>query len=73
MLGTMPPKKRKPDRVGRAPKNPGMLLLRLDEDTVAALTAYLASLEVPPERTAVGLAALRKFLAERGFPPKPKN
>lgn len=70
-MGVMAPK-RKPGRVGRKPKNPGMLLLRLDDETTAALAAYINSFEVKPERTAVGLAALRQFLAERGHLPKPK-
>ncbi len=67
MLTTMPPPKKKPGRVGRKPKNPGMLMLRLDADTVAALEAYIVAQEVPPERTAVGLTALRRFLSDKGF------
>ena len=69
MLTLMPPKKKKPSLVGRKPKNPGMLMLRMDEATVAALDAYLTAQKVPPERTAVALVALRQFLTAEGFPP----
>jgi hypothetical protein len=66
MLTLMPPKK-KPGRLGKKPKNPGMLMLRMDDATVAALEAYLGAQKVPPERTAVALVALRQFLTAEGF------
>lgn len=60
------PKKSKPSR-DRGP----VLFLRLPEETEAAILAYIAAQDVPPDKTAVGLAAIHEFLAKRGFwPPK---
>jgi len=44
-----------------------VLYLRLSDDDEAALTGYIAAQEVPPDRTAVGLTALRQFLGRHGF------
>jgi hypothetical protein len=66
MLGTMPPPKKKPGE-GKKLKNPDILFIRMDLATQAALAAFIADQEVPPERPAVGLIALQKFLAERGY------
>jgi hypothetical protein len=68
MNATMPRPKKKP-----APekKPQPVLFLRLDAATEAALVGYINSQEAPPDRTAVGLAALRQFLTRHGFwPPK---
>jgi len=50
-----PPKKK--------PKEPApSLYLRLDEATYAALMSYINAQKAPPEKTTVGLVALREFL-----------
>jgi hypothetical protein len=47
--------------------------ITLDDDLEAALDAYGKRQEVPPVLTSVVQAALREYLARRGFaaPPKP--
>jgi len=51
--------------------NGPVLLLRLSKDLVAALHRFIQAQEVPVTRQAVVLAALRRFLTERGcYPPK---
>lgn len=69
MLASMPPKKKNPPK---PLKNPELLFIRMDPETMTALAAYIDSFEVKPERPAVGLAALRNFLSERGYLPKAK-
>lgn len=70
MTETMPPPKK--NKSGR--KRPYHTVLRLDDPTADAFDAYIASLEVAPVRNSVLVAALRRFLAERGFwPLKPKS
>jgi hypothetical protein len=71
MLSTMPAPKKKAG--GKKPANPNNVFLRVDDVTASALGSYIAKQEVPPERTTVIITALRHFLAERGFLPKPKN
>lgn len=71
MLDTMPkPRKSEPPKPVSKPRGP-VLFIRLDGDTEAALVAFIAAQDVEPDRSAVGLKALRGFLRERGFyPPK---
>ncbi len=64
MLDLMPNKKQ---GSGRKLKNPEQVLIRMDPETQTALEAYIAAQTVPPERPAVALTALRRFLSEQGF------
>jgi hypothetical protein len=64
MLATMPKKKPKP---GSELKHPNVVLVRLDDEEVEALRAYMDAQEVKPERPAVLVVALRRLLIERGF------
>lgn len=50
-----------------AKKRGPVLFITLDDETEAGLVAYIASHEVPPDRSAVGLVALRQFLTERKY------
>lgn len=61
MHATMPP-----------PKKTKTMLLRMDPATASALAAYIAAQDVPPKRNPVVIAALRRFLAERGHWPLPR-
>jgi hypothetical protein len=57
------------------PAKPPILYLRLLPSDEAALQDYIHAQDTPPDRTAVGLRALRAFLRERGYlkdPAKPK-
>ncbi len=69
MLVMAPPKKpaKKP-----AKKRGPVLFITMDEGTDAELHAYLAAQDVAPDRSAVGLKALREFLVSRGFKPDAK-
>jgi biopolymer transport protein ExbD len=69
MIHTMS-KQRKQSK--QEPEKPKPVYLRIDADTDAALASYISKQQVPPERTAVTLAALRKFLREQGDYPPPK-
>lgn len=61
-----PPKKKKPSKSkGRNP----VVFLTLDLATDAALQAFIAAQPVEPDRSAVALKALRRFLMDQGFPP----
>lgn len=52
-----------------------VLFISLDANTEASLVAFISSQVVEPDRSAVGLKALREFLAKQGYwpPPKPKS
>lgn len=50
-----------------AKPTPPVLYLRLTAADEAALQAYIEAQDTPPDRTAVGLRAVRSFLTERGF------
>ncbi len=68
-----PPATPKPaPKSAKKPRGP-ILHMRVPVEVEAALLAYIAAQDAPPDRTAVGLAALRAFLAVRGFlkPPRP--
>ncbi len=54
-------------------KNPEQVLVRMDPETQTALEKYIASQVVPPERPAVVLIALRRFLVEQGCLAPPKS
>lgn len=48
-----------------------VVYLRLDDGTYRALLSYIGSQETPPDKTTVGLVALRQFLTKHGhYPPK---
>ncbi len=48
-----------------------VIYLRLDDGTYSALLAYIGAQETPPDKTTVGLVALRQFLSKHGhYPPK---
>lgn len=65
-MSKQPAKKPKRDK-----ESVPVVYLRLDDDTDTALRAYIAAQEVPPDRAAVGMTALRQFLAKHGvYPPK---
>jgi hypothetical protein len=62
--------KRKPERKPEAAAEKGkppVLYLRITPDDEAALQAYIDAQDTPPDRTAVGLRALRQFLESRGY------
>ncbi len=74
MIPVMSKQKKQPATDAKKP-NP-ILYLRLDDDTEAALQAFLARQEVKPDRTAVGMTALHQFLAKHNlwpYPPKPRS
>ena len=51
---------------------PPVLYIRPTHAHEAALQAYIAAQDTPPERTTVAVRALEHFLEARGFwPPKP--
>lgn len=55
----------------KASKDRGpVLYLRLDDETEASLQAFIAAQRVEPDRTAVGLKALREFLSREGYWPR---
>lgn len=61
------PKSQKPPKRKR-----DVLFISLDSETEACLVAFIASQVVEPDRSAVGLKALREFLGKQGYwPPKP--
>lgn len=62
------PKKKK-DAAPVAKSRGTTFSLRLGPDREAALARFIESQEVPPEKTAVILRALDKFLAEKGLLP----
>lgn len=73
MLATMPPPRKK--AAGKRPKkqpNPNAVFLTLDDETAAALVAFLGAQKIAPERTAVIVHALRAFLVSEGFLKAPK-
>ncbi len=47
--------------------------VRLGHDLDASIAAYLASQEVPPDKSAVIVAAVRDFMKARGFYPPPEQ
>jgi hypothetical protein len=48
-----------------------VIYLRLDANTYRGLLAYIDRQETPPDKTTVGLVALRQFLAKHDcYPPK---
>ena len=73
MLLGMSKKKSQPEQplpTGRSP----VLNVRLGHEREAAIAAFIASQKVPPDKTAVVLAAVDKFLTEEGlWPPTPKG
>ena len=62
-----PPKSGKSKGKPRGP----VLFIRVDEATEAQLVAFMKAQRVEPDRSAVGLTALREFLEREGFRPKP--
>jgi hypothetical protein len=50
-----------------------VVFVTLDEATEAALQRFLAAQRIPPERSAVGFAAIVEFLSKEGYPPYPKS
>ena len=69
MLAAMKKKTEKP-----AAKSRGKVFnVRLGDALEKAVVTYIESQEVPPDKTAVILTALRKFLAEKGLWPPTKD
>jgi hypothetical protein len=68
MLDTMPAKRNRPKEL----KNPEMVFVRMDDGTRAAFEKFVSDQPVTPERPAVVLTALRLFLQQHGYLPKPK-
>lgn len=66
MVG-MAEKPRKTAASKPAKKRGPVLFMTLDAETEAALVAYIAAQEVEPDRSAVGIKALRLFLSERKY------
>jgi hypothetical protein len=48
-----------------------VLFVTLDDATERQLVAFIGRQRVPPDRSSVGLAALREFLQREGFWPPP--
>lgn len=63
---------KKPKRTGKDKKPRAVVFITLDDATAAALEEFIAAQPVEPDRAAVGLKALRRFLTDQGFPPKSK-
>ena len=59
--------KKKPQKRDSELKHPNVVLVRLTDEEVAALHAYMNSQEIRPERPGVLVFSLRRFLTERGF------
>jgi hypothetical protein len=57
-----------PEGTPKKPRGP-VLFIQLTAAEEAALQAYLASLDIPPDRSAVGRRGLHELLAKRGFWP----
>lgn len=57
------------------PKRRHTVFVTLDDDTEAALEKFRGDQVVPPDRAAVTLKGLQKFLEEQGYfkPPAPKR
>lgn len=68
MNGTMP---KKPPKPAKEPKP--VLYLRLTDEDESTLQEYIAAQDAPPDRQAVGLAALREFFQRRGYPKPTKS
>jgi hypothetical protein len=49
------------------------VMLRFTDDLMESSEAYLNAQIVRPKRNTLILTALRAFLAERGYPPRPKS
>ena len=65
------PKKSNPSKKGAKDTAP-VIYLRLDDGTYRGLLSYIQAQETPPDKTTVGLVALRQFLAKHGhYPAKP--
>ena len=62
-------KQKKPDAEKR---KRAVVFISLDDPTEAALQKFLAAQRIPPDRSAVGFAALIEFLKREGFPPAPQ-
>lgn len=57
-------------KVNKSAKDRGpVLYLRMTDADEQGLEAYIAAQEVPPDKNAVGLTALRQFLGRHGFGP----
>lgn len=65
------PKRKKAEPEPKPRRRRPVLQITMPEDVEAGLTAYIAAQDAPPDRTAVGLAALKAFLSARGFWPPP--
>lgn len=63
MAKTKPTKPETQPTTGRAP----VLNLRLGHEREAAIAEFIAAQKVPPDKTAVVLAAVDKFLEEEGL------
>jgi len=59
--------RKKPAKKTSPKKRGPVLFVTMDEQTDAELQAYIAAQDVGPDRSAVGLKALREFLVSRGF------
>ena len=64
------PKKAEADQPARKRDT---VFISLDSETGAALAAFISDQPVEPDRAAVGLKALRLFLKEQGYLPRPKS
>lgn len=71
MLSDMAKKPNKPAIPQPAPGRSPVINLRLGHDLERALAMFIAAQKVPPDKTAVIVAAVQKFLeAENLWPPK---
>jgi len=69
MTDTMPRKPKpqsRPEQPASKSRGP-TVMIRPDPQTEAELVAYINAQDVAPDRSAVGLKALREFLVSRGF------
>jgi hypothetical protein len=56
---------------GKVKRVRNVVFVTLDDATETALEKFRASQRIPPERSAVGFAALVEFLTREGFKPGP--
>jgi hypothetical protein len=70
MMPVMAKRKTTPADAKRTPT----LHMRLSDELEAALSRFIASQRIKPDRTAVGITALEELLSKEGYwpPPPPK-
>lgn len=61
--------KKKSARVSKSKAAGAVLSMRLDLETEGALLRFISSQRVPPDKTSVGIMAIREFLQREGFWP----